>query len=352
MKRSILSFVLFVFFTSLGFGQGPMNVLFIGNSYTHYNNMPNIFQEIAVSKGVKINVEMSAKSNHTCKMHCERPEMFEKIASKKWDYVVLQGFSRELGHDPEYLDTSFVPYFNQIVDSVYSNNACTNVLLYMTWGYSKGIPDNPELSTFQKMSDKIAQGYQYISDLYSVPIVPVGKVWETVHLNYPQINLYVEDNMHPSINGSYLIASTFYSAIFKATPADGFQSKLDDETAEIIQTNAYNYVSANLDRFDLKLNTLEVKYERTSKGLFIASCKSYYPNATSLLWDFGDGITSDQAVYSHRYKKAGIYNISLKVVEPCGERIIYRKVYFKDLKKPKKNKPSVPVTSSEKSKKI
>ena len=352
MKRSLLSFVFSLFFVSLVFSQGPMNVLFIGNSYTHYNNMPNIFQEIATSKGVHVNVEMSAKSNHTCKMHCERPEMFEKIASKKWDYVVIQGFSRELGHEPEYLDTSFVPFFNRIIDSVYSNNACSNVLLYMTWGYKNGIHDNPEMDTYQKMSDKIGQGYQYISDLYSLPIVPVGKVWETVHLNNPDINLYVEDNMHPSINGSFLIACTFYSAIFKATPAEGYTYKLDDKTAEIIQTNAFNYVSTNIDRFDLRLNTLDVKFERTSKGLFVVNCKSYYPNATSLVWDFGDGTTSDQPFSVHKYKKAGTYFVTLKVIEPCGERIISRKVYFKELKTPKKNKPSVPVTSSDKSKKI
>ena len=47
----------------------PMNVLFIGNSYTHYNSMPFIFQKIATSKNIKINVEMNAKSNHTFKMH-------------------------------------------------------------------------------------------------------------------------------------------------------------------------------------------------------------------------------------------------------------------------------------------
>ncbi len=330
----------------------PMNVLFIGNSYTHYNNMPNIFQEIAVSKGVKINVEMSAKSNHTCKMHCERPEMFEKIKSKKWDYVVIQGFSRELTHAPAYLDTSFVPYFNRIIDSVYSNNPCTNVLLYMTWGYKNGIHDNPDLDTYQKMSDKIAQGYQYIADLYSLPIVPVGQVWETVHENHPDINLYVEDNQHPAINGSFLIACTFYSAIFKASPEDGFTSTVDPKVAKIIQQASYNYISNNIERYKLRQNTLDVRYERTETGQFLAHCKSYYPNATSVHWDFGDNNSSDLPNVEHRFKREGVYSIVLTVNDNCGQRIIYRKVYFKDPKKPKKIKPSVPVTTSNQPKKI
>lgn len=285
-------------------------------------------------------------------MHCEREEMFEKIKSKKWDYVVIQGFSRELAHEPAYLDTSFVPYFNRIIDSVYTNNPCTNVLLYMTWGYKNGIQDNPELDTYQKMSDKIAQGYQYISDLYSLPIVPVGQVWETIHKNHEEIELYVEDNQHPALNGSYLIACSFYAAIFKSSPEDAFISKVDPKVAQIIQKGAYNYINDNLDRYNLKQNTLEVKYERTSKGQYLANCKSHYPNAQCVHWDFGDSTSSDLTNVTHYYKKAGTYHVTLTVKDNCGERIVYRKVYFKSPKKPKKNQPSAPVKSSNKPKKI
>jgi hypothetical protein len=49
-----------------------MNVLFIGNSYTHMNKMPSLFEKIAISKGIKVNVEMSAKSGHSFRMHSER----------------------------------------------------------------------------------------------------------------------------------------------------------------------------------------------------------------------------------------------------------------------------------------
>src|SRR5690606_1135387 len=97
----------------------PMNVLFIGNSFTHMNGMPQMFEKLAISKSIKINVVMSAKSNHTFKMHSERADLYEDIKKFKWDYVVIQGFSRELSYGTEHIDTASVPYFNQIVDSVY-----------------------------------------------------------------------------------------------------------------------------------------------------------------------------------------------------------------------------------------
>ncbi|MBI1838307.1 MAG: hypothetical protein HYR91_13680 [Flavobacteriia bacterium] len=356
--KFILKYVCLVavfFCAKISFAVEPMNVLFIGNSYTHYNNMPGIFQDIAVSKGVKINVEMSAKSNHTLKMHCARTEMFEKINSKKWDYIVVQGFSRELLHEQSYLDTSFVPYFKQISDSIYKNNACTNILLFMTWGYKTGIHDNPEYDTYQKMSDKIQIGYQYISNVFGLPIVPVGQVWETVKENNPHFDLYQEDNQHPTIYGSYIAACTFYAAIIKASPFGGFDAGIEPKIAEIIQNTAFTFLNLNIYRYDLSLNTLDVKYETNIKGKNIAYCRSNYPKAKSIHWDFGDNTYSDLPDIDHFYRKSGAYNVSVTIVDECGKRVILRKVYFKVKEKPKeKTKANTnnkkPATSPKKSK--
>jgi hypothetical protein len=57
---------------SVSYATEKKNILFIGNSYTHYNNMPKIFDQLASSKGYDLQVEMFAKSSHTCKMHSER----------------------------------------------------------------------------------------------------------------------------------------------------------------------------------------------------------------------------------------------------------------------------------------
>ena len=321
----------------------PMNVLFIGNSYTHMNGMPEIFEKIAVSKKIKINVEMSAKSSHTFKMHCNRPEMFEKIRSKKWDYVVIQGFSRELMYSYEQIDTASIPYFNKIVDSIHANNPCTNILLYMTWGYKNGSDLIPETDTYLKMADRVANGYKYLSNIYDVPIVPVGDVWRNIREKQPQIGLYTEDDQHPTIYGSFLAACSFYSAIFKSSPIEGYvPPNVDLKNAETIQRSAFQVVTSGLDSYKLRNNTLEVDYERTKNNDYFAYCKAFYPNAESIHWDFGDGTTSEERNVVHKYKKPGTYLVKLVVHDKCGLREIYRKVYFKESKAPQKKKSSKP----------
>lgn len=343
--KKIISILSSIFCFSSVFAQnnvGAMNVLFIGNSYTHYNNMPSVFEDIAESRGQKINVEMNARSSHTFKMHSERPEMYEHIKSKKWDYIILQGFSRELSHSVEHLDSATVPYVKQIIDSIYVNNSCTNVLLFMTWGYKNGFSNREEIDSYTKMSDSVQKGYEYLSNVFALPIVPVGNVWREVQAK-SKIELYQEDFQHPSIYGSYLIAYTFYSAIFKAPPLNTlFTKKIKKEEAQFLQETSYGYVIDNLDTFNLRQNTLKVRYERTKKGKYFVYCNAIYPNATSIVWSFGDGKKADTSDVTYQYRKAGTYWVTLTVEEPCGTRVIKRKVKFEKPKKPKRKKRSKP----------
>ena len=352
MIKRFFSFLAATFWgTSLNAGVEPMRVLFIGNSYTHMNSMPALFEKMAISKGIKIEVGMSAKSSHTFKMHCNRPEMFEAIRSKKWDYVVLQGFSRELTYEPSYLDTASVPYFNQIVDSIKSNNACTNVLLYMTWGYKDGFADREEVDSYEKMSDAVRNGYKYLSEIYNFPIVPVGDVYREIRKK-TDINLYEADNQHPTPFGSYAVASTFYSSIFKTSAKNAFPGKLTPEDAATIQDIAFNVVSKNLSKYKLLNNTMKVSNERTKMGQYFVECESNYPNSTSVHWNFGDGTSSNKTKVKHEYKNPGEYWVILTVDDECGQRIIKRKVKFVAPPPPTPNVQSKPKVTTYPTKKI
>ena len=326
MLRIVVLFCLFTPLFSHVTAQ-QMRVLFVGNSYTHYNNMPKMFHDIAESKNINVDVHMSAKSSHTFKMHSERLDLYQDIKSEKWDYVVLQGFSRELATNYAAIDTTIVPYVQRIVDSIYAKNPCTNILLYETWGYENGFPEDSVNVNYQIMSDHIHQGYLYLSQKFDFPIVPVGKVWETVKENNPSINLYNEDLQHPSKYGSYLAACSFYAAIFKMSPVSAFSDGLNPEQAKYIQNTAFAVVDLNLNRYLLNRNLVNIK--TTSKdGKYQVEGNANYPKAKSILWNFGDGKTSNVFQTKHVYTKPGTYIITITIQDSCGERIIKKKAVF------------------------
>ncbi|MFM6935035.1 MAG: DUF4886 domain-containing protein [Flavobacteriales bacterium] len=324
--RKIIFFIVLASLYSFSWSQS-MRVLFIGNSYTHYNNMPKIFHDLANSKNINVDVHMSAKSSHTFQMHSERMDLYQDIRKEKWDYVILQGFSRELAYDYKKLDSTVVPYVRRISDSIYHQNPCATILLYDTWGYLNGFPEDSININYQIMSDHIHQGYLYLSQRFDFPIVPVGKIWETVKENNPQINLYQEDKQHPSKYGSYLAACSFYAAIFKQNPNSSFTDGLSLDQAKYIQNTAFTIVDQNMTRYLLNRNILSVK--GTSKdGKYKAQCSANFPKAKSISWNFGDGKTSNLFDTEHVYVKPGTYTITVTIQDACGERVLKKKVVF------------------------
>lgn len=256
----------------------PLKVLFIGNSYTHMNDMPSMFEKISKEAGMNVLVEKCAQSSATFQIHAEeRPEIYEAIKSRKWDYVILQGFSREMAFEPTELDTTVIPYIDKLIRAIYENNACTNVMFYMTWGYKNGYSHRKETDSYDKMTAKIETGYSYVGHFYDLPVVPVGLVWKQQRKNNPNINLYARDLAHPSKNGSYLVACTFFKAIFgtegKIDHSRIIRKKYSEEIQDAIDhVLALNREKYDLDRYliDVEMNPVEdekgeIRYKLTYK---------------------------------------------------------------------------------------
>lgn len=294
-----------------------LNILFIGNSYTHNNDMPKLFEKIATSQGIRLNVEMSAESNHTFEMHSKRTKMYRTITQKKWDYVVLQGFSRELAHDTSTIDTSSVPYLSQILDSIYANHSNTKVLLYQTWGYRNGAPHLDYANSFEKMTQAIEKGYQYIAQKFNLSVVPVGNIWKEVR-NNSRINLYQDDGQHPSVFGSYLVASAFFTSIFKASLNENsyIPNKRARKKFNLIQTISFEYLLNNFESNYLSNESIAVVLKGKNGKTNLKATPLFTKKVEQIKWDLGDGkqktIQSIEPL-EHNYQLDGWVPLSAKV---------------------------------------
>lgn len=309
---------------AFGYSQSDsVKVLFVGNSYTHMHNMPSIFEKISTSAGQKVIVEKSAKSGASFEEHSTRADLFNAIKKRKWDYVILQGYSRELSHNIERIDTATVPYVRMLRDSILHNNPCTQILFYMTWGYDDGYHEREEVNSFEKMADSIARGYQYLGNFFNVPVVPVGMVWKQVR-NNTNIDLYVEDRAHPSKNGSFLIASTFYNAIFNTSLDKVFTNTILGEDAKQIKQHMQNYMLDHRTKFNLDKIQFYILDQSAGSSYYISYLSSF-ADSMKLTWDFGDKTITKAAGGIHVYEKPGKYEIVLKVEDDCGNVRSFRK---------------------------
>ena len=329
------SLVVLAFIGLFGFGFAQTtNVLFIGNSYTHMNNMPKIFEKIARSKGKDVYADSIAVSGSSLKEHAGRASTYKKLKSRKWDYVVVQGFSRELAQPADTISKNTIPYVQQILDSLYKTSPCANVYFYMTWGYRFGYPEEEVINTNEKMQARVKEGYLQLQRHFNYPIVPVGLTWAQIKQEYPNVNLYYIDDHHPNVTGSFVIASCFYTAFFKESSVGATAPKgVDSLLVKPLATVASSFILANYNLYHLN----QVQHPspeispylsfKASETWLAVSVSNKSKNCTSYHWNFGDGTSSKLAnPKKHYYAKSGTYTITLTATKDCHTYTLKKRI--------------------------
>jgi hypothetical protein len=209
-----------------------LRVLFIGNSYTYVNNLPEIFRKLALA-GNQGNVEtrMIAPGGWRLKDHWEKGEALKALHESKWDIVVLQEQST-LGVN-YYVDSMvriagdqvFRPYAEKWASEI--RLAGATPMVYLTWARKATPEDQAALSS----------AYMRAAADFGAKVAPVGIAWERLREQQPSLELFYGDGSHPSPAGSYLAACTFYASIFHQSPV-GLPGRISGKPVNLETTKA------------------------------------------------------------------------------------------------------------------
>jgi PKD repeat protein len=317
-KKALLLFALFTSFIS--YSQDSLSVLFIGNSYTYVNDLPTLFLNVTQSLGDNATIDSKSNGGYTFQNHLTDPLTHTKIGSQAWDYVVIQGQSQEPSFPYDQVNINTLPPAVQLADSVYANNYCSQVMYFMTWGRQVGDPQWDSINTFDKMNVRLRNAYLRISDSAEASVSPVGVAWKYVRDNYPTINLYSGDGSHPSMEGSYLAACTFYASLFRKSPVGAtYTAGLSATVAGQLQEAAALSVLDSLSTWHLrpKSDITIANFTSTNSG-YTVDFENESWRATSYSWNFGDGFNSTDENPSHTYATNGNYTVELIAESVCG----------------------------------
>jgi hypothetical protein len=122
----IIGFILFLMAFALPVGAqegaaeiNKVRILFIGNSYTYFNDLPRTLQAMALASEPSAAIEVGTAliGGATLKQHWGDTAVIEKIRHGEWDYVVLQEQSLLLIQSPDTLLT-YAERFGELIRSV------------------------------------------------------------------------------------------------------------------------------------------------------------------------------------------------------------------------------------------
>ena len=263
MSKNRAIFTTLLLFLSLAlslhsFAQAPKlkKVLFIGNSYTAVNDLPNWVRLVAESAGDTFEVVSIAPGGTTFSMHVNNPQVTSELASGNYDAVILQEQSQIPSFPQSQVESQCFPYAEALVDAARVGKPCVKVVFYMTWGRENGDAQNcatwPPVCKFGGMNELLRQRYVQMAKDNGCDVAPVGSVWREVR-NKSSIGLYQGDGSHPSTAGTHLAALTIYRALTgKALDTAMFRGPIADVDHKLLvsQVNFIGKDSAFLWQYD------------------------------------------------------------------------------------------------------
>ena len=320
MKRILLALVVAV--SSNGFSQDVKRALFLGNSYTYFNDLPKMIGQIASSMGDSLWTDQNTPGGYTLQGHSTNSTSLNKIDSKSWDFVILQEQSQRPSFSPGQVQNDVYPYAKLLVDRIKANDSCTDVLFFMTWGRKYGDQSNcqfyPPICTYAGMQQRLRESYVEMAEDNAVSVSPVGMAWKAFIAVDSTTNLYTPDNSHPSINGSYLAACVFYSSMFHRSSVGAFiPSGVNSGVGFAMQNIADQVVFDSLNVWRIDTTSMKANFNYTQNANQV-QFNDLSDSADSWLWQFGTGDSSDLQNPSYTYPNgAGDYLVHLTTTRNC-----------------------------------
>lgn len=207
MRQLLLTIGLLLATASVGWGQneqGP-SVLFVGNSYTYFWNLPQTVEAMGEAMEVPLVARQSTSGGVNLGQHWRGEKELESqalIQTGQFDMVILQDHSMRAIEAPDSL-LHYGQLFGQL-----AREHDTSPYVYMTWARQWD----------PYMQAPIAEKYTELAKELEAELIPVGKAWERARTLRPDLPLFDPDGSHPSPTGTYLTACVIFGKLTGVSP--------------------------------------------------------------------------------------------------------------------------------------
>lgn len=180
----------------------PTRILFIGNSFTARNDLPELLAQLAAARGKQIEHTLLSIGGASLRTHWNKGEARSAIQRGKFDHVVLQEQSTLPIKNSSRMRENVLLFDESI------RAAGAKTVLYMTWA-RKHSPEKQKV---------ITEAYESIGREIKALVIPVGRIWARFIAEHDIPVLHDKDQSHPTLAGSYLAACVFLATLINESP--------------------------------------------------------------------------------------------------------------------------------------
>jgi len=224
--------------SAAAFERVPERVLFVGNSFTYFNNsLHGHYRNLAAAADPTGNAARFTKAMTISGEELANHEggLRQMLKVYGWDAVILQGHSLEAVDEERRpgLEAAAEQFAGLIRDEG------AKPVIFMTWAYR----DRPN------MTATLDAVYTALGKRLGVMVAPVGLAFAGAIETIPGVNLFDPDGFHPSREGTYLAACVFYAVLREESPiGNPYTAGLDEKRALELQRTAWRVVKEYQER--------------------------------------------------------------------------------------------------------
>lgn len=184
--------------------EPPTRVLFVGNSFTFGNDLPQLVAEMGMARDppIRLEVDMVARDGMTLERHWNEGEVARRLTAERWDVLVLQEQSSRPLMDPDRMASATRQF------AAFARKHGVKVVLFETWARA----DRPETQV------RLAAVYRNVARTAGARVAPVGTTWSDSMAVYPGTVLHADDGIHANAAGSRLAASVILDTVLRLLP--------------------------------------------------------------------------------------------------------------------------------------
>lgn len=176
-----------------------IQILFLGNSLTYFNDLPSLVVRKAKDLGVNVKTEAIAFPNYALEDHWNDGEVQKQLNSGKFKYLVIQQGPSSQAYGRETL----FEYGAKLKQLCKQNDA--ELVYFMVW------PSQTYYYTF----DGVIKNHRDAAMENDALLCPVGEVWKAYFDDTEDFSYYGPDGFHPSQKGSEVAAEVIVETLFK-----------------------------------------------------------------------------------------------------------------------------------------
>lgn len=201
----------------LGRNYHTMKILFLGNSFTYFHHMPQLFETMASHAGFDVSVKMVTEGGFWLDQFLDGITETARLADKAlteeyWDYVILQGQSAE----PALERQRFLRAAEKLCAKIRTAGAIP--VFYQTWSYEYGTEKLASTGmAYEEFYTALKEGYRRACTANRAHLVPVGDLFYRMNQPIGSMELMTTDAHHPNLLGSYAAAMCFYKILLETT---------------------------------------------------------------------------------------------------------------------------------------